>query len=63
VAQQLGVDTGPMADQAWQGRTGKRHRAEIRILFGFREPTVADGEAMVGGYGITQWRIATIRSI
>ena len=47
VAQQLGVDTGPIADQAWQGRTGKRHRAEIRILFGFREPTVADGEAMV----------------
>jgi len=49
VAQQLGVDTGPIADQAWQGRTGKRHRAEIRILFGFREPTVADAEAM------TEW--------
>src|SRR5260370_1966008 len=47
VAQQLGVYTGPIADQAWQGRTGKRHRAEIRILFGFREPTVADGEAML----------------
>jgi len=49
VAQQLGIDTGPIADQAWQGRTGKRHRAEIRILFGFREPTVADAEAM------TEW--------
>jgi len=22
----------PIADQAWQGRTGKRHRAEIGIL-------------------------------
>ena len=47
VAQQLCFDTGPIGDQAWQDRTGKRHRAEIRILFGFREPTVADGEAMV----------------
>jgi hypothetical protein len=47
LAQQLGIDTGPIADQAWQGRTGKRHRTEIRVLFGFREPTVADAEAMV----------------
>ena len=46
VAQQLGIDPEPMADEAWQGRTGKRHRAEIRALFGFREPTVADAEAM-----------------
>jgi hypothetical protein len=29
---QLCFDTGPIADQAWQGRTGKRHRAEIRIF-------------------------------
>jgi hypothetical protein len=47
LAQQLGIDTGSIADQAWQGRTAKRHRAEIRVLFGFREPTVADAEAMV----------------
>ena len=47
VAQQLGIDTGPIADQACQGRTGKRRRAEIRVLFGFREPRVADSEAMV----------------
>jgi hypothetical protein len=47
VAQQLGIDTGPIADQACQGRTGKRHRAEIRVLFGFRESTVADSEATV----------------
>jgi hypothetical protein len=46
VAQQLGIDTEPMVEQAWQGRTGKRHRAEIRVLFGFRESTVADAEAM-----------------
>jgi hypothetical protein len=47
VAQQLGIDTEAIADQAWQGRTGKRHRAEIRLLFGFREATVANAEAMV----------------
>jgi len=51
VAQQLGIDTGPIADQAWQGRTGKRHRAEIRILFVFREPTVADAEAVSNKLG------------
>ena len=47
VAQQLDIDTGPIADQACQGRTGKRRRPEIRVLFGFREPRVADSEAMV----------------
>jgi Domain of unknown function (DUF4158)/Tn3 transposase DDE domain len=46
VAQQLGINNGSLGEQAWQGRTGKRHRAEIRALFGFREPTVADAEAM-----------------
>ena len=46
VAQQIGIDIGPIAEHAWQGRTTKRHRSEIRILFGFRESTVADAEAM-----------------
>ena len=34
------------SDEAWEGRTGKRHRAEIRKIFGFREPTVAHAEEM-----------------
>ncbi|MBV8174871.1 MAG: Tn3 family transposase [Verrucomicrobia bacterium] len=46
VAEQLGTNNGPILDQAWHSRTGKRHRAEIRVLFGFREPTVADAEEM-----------------
>ena len=29
------------------GRTGERHRAEIRSLLGFREATVADGEVLI----------------
>ena len=35
VAEQLGTNNGPILDQAWHSRTGKRHRAEIRVLFGF----------------------------
>ena len=46
IAEQLGTNNGPILDQAWHSRTGKRHRAEIRVLFGFREPTVADAEEM-----------------
>jgi len=46
IAEQLGTDDGPISDEAWEGRTGKRHRAEIRKIFGFREPTVADAEEM-----------------
>jgi len=30
----------------WDGRTVKRHRAEIRRFFGFRQFTVADGEKL-----------------
>jgi hypothetical protein len=63
VAQQLGIDTGPIADQACQGRTGKRHRGEIRVLFGFREPTVADGEATVAWLRDHGVCIVAIRSI
>jgi len=46
VAEQLDTNNGSIVDRAWQGRTGKRHRAEIRVLLGFREPTVADAEEM-----------------
>jgi len=46
IGEQLGTDDGPISDEAWEGRTGKRHRAEIRKIFGFREPTVADAEEM-----------------
>ena len=31
----------------WQGRTIKYHRAEIRALWGFREPTAEDGEDLM----------------
>ena len=50
VAEQLGTNNGPILDQAWHSRTGKRHRAEIRVLFGFREPTVADAEEMAAWF-------------
>jgi len=47
VAQQLGIDTGPIADQACQGRTGKRRRAEISRTIWLSRAKVADSEAMV----------------
>ena len=48
VAQQLGVK--PSDDDAYDAtsRTWKRHRAEIRMLLGFREATVADAELLEG---------------
>ena len=47
VAQQLGVKPGDGAYDA-TSRTWKRHRAEIRLLLGFRETTVADAELLEG---------------
>ena len=46
VAQQLGVK--PSDDDEYDAtcRTWKRHRAEIRMLLGFREATVADAEQL-----------------
>jgi hypothetical protein len=46
VAQQ--IDVPVPADHALNlsGRTAERHRAEIRALFGFREATVVDAEAL-----------------
>ena len=46
VSSQLGED-GPVDDWfSTDGRTWKRHRAEIRCLLGFREATVADADAL-----------------
>lgn len=55
------IDRQMLGEVAWQvhapapedhrlnlsGRTAERHRAEIRALFGYREATVADAEALV----------------
>ncbi len=35
------------AEYDWHGRTIKYHRAEIRALWGFREATAEDGEALM----------------
>jgi hypothetical protein len=46
VAQQIDVPA-PVGDEPnLSGRTAERHRAEIRNLFGYREATVADAEAL-----------------
>lgn len=46
VARQLGIELASTEDLALSERTVERHRAEIRTLLGFREATVADGEAL-----------------
>ena len=46
VARQLGIETTPHDGFDLAARTWKRHRAEIRALFGYREATVADAEAL-----------------
>ncbi len=51
LAEQLGTDPTCWNDYNWSGRTIKYHRAEIRKLLGFREATVADGEALVDWLG------------
>ena len=49
VAGQIGAPVEPIDVVDLGDRTLKRHRAEIRALLGFREATVADGEAL------TEW--------
>ena len=44
---QTRVASSCWADYDWQGRTIKYHRAEIRVLFGFREATAEDSEAVM----------------
>ena len=46
VERQLGNGPAPAKFADVSGRTGERHRAEIRTLLGFREATVADGGAL-----------------
>jgi hypothetical protein len=46
VAAQVKVPAADLGFYEWDGRTIKRHRAEIRRFFGFREFTVADGEKL-----------------
>jgi TnpA family transposase len=47
IAQQVGVATDAWAQYDWHSRTIEYHRAQIRQQLGFREATVADGEALV----------------
>jgi len=54
VERQLGNGLAPARFPNVSGRAGERHRAEIRTLLGFREATVADGEAL------TQWLLAHV---
>ena len=65
VARQLGVDAGSVGFYEWSGRTIKRHRAEIRPHFGFRECTVADAdelaELLAGGYAQEERRYELVR--
>ena len=47
LAKQVGVPAEQYLQYDWRGRAIKYHRAQIRTFFGFREPTVQDGEALV----------------
>ena len=48
VARQLGVSAGSAGTYEWSGRTVKRHRAEIRAHFGFRQCAVVDADELAG---------------
>jgi hypothetical protein len=58
VATQVGVDASVYVQYAWQGRTIEYHRAQIREALGFRESSVADGEA--DGELMQEWLVAHI---
>jgi TnpA family transposase len=47
LARQVGVAPTEWSRYRWEGRTIEHHRARIRALLGFREATVADGQALV----------------
>lgn len=65
VARQLGVSAGSVGFYEWSGRTVKRHRAEIRAHFGFRECTVAEADELAGwlagGYAQEERRYELVR--
>ena len=44
IASQLEADTQLYSQYNWQGRSIKNHRAEIRVLFGFKIATISDSE-------------------
>lgn len=46
VAGQLDVEPAELDGYAWSGRTGKRHRSEVRELLGFRECSVGDADRL-----------------
>src|SRR5258708_23013871 len=46
VARQIGLEATPHDGFDLAARTWKRHRAEIRALFGYREAPVADAKAL-----------------
>jgi Domain of unknown function (DUF4158) len=46
IVAQLGLEHTADRSPSLSGRSVERHRAEIRDLFGFREATVVDGEAL-----------------
>jgi TnpA family transposase len=46
IAQQVEIPAEAFAAYDWQGRTIKYHRQRIRTLFGFRELTAADTDAL-----------------
>lgn len=54
VAKQLGVIAELYLKYDWNGRTIKRHRAQIRNLFGFREATAKDSQ------DIARWLIGQV---
>ena len=47
VAQQVGIAPEAWAKYDWHGRSIEYHRAQIRQHVGFREATVADGQALI----------------
>lgn len=54
VAKQVQVDSDELSAYEWSGSTIAYHRSQIRQHFGFRECSVADGEALV------EWLIANV---
>jgi hypothetical protein len=65
VARQLSVGAGSLGFYEWSGRTSKRHRAEIRAHFGFRECTAEDADELAGwlaaGYAQEERRYELVR--
>ncbi|MEJ7606403.1 MAG: DUF4158 domain-containing protein [Bryobacteraceae bacterium] len=47
VAKQVGVSQTFWPEYSWQGRAIEYHRAQIRSVLGFREPTAADSTALI----------------